>query len=146
MNKMPEFTYDEINGIASCTIKYKNMTFGGFAECHPDDRDFMARATGENIAAMRATIEYLIFVRDCEIKPALNALKHLKACMIHSKNYNPKSYEAKSLNRQIDNYENDLAEIKAMIAKEKINLKLYITQKDAYYRLVRERRKKAESN
>lgn len=146
MEKEPIFTFDKETGITTCSLECKGKTFTGTAKCHPDDFDFMARATGENIAAIRATINYFKYIRDCEMKPALRALKHLKGCMVNSKHYNENSYEARFLDKEIKNYENDLKEIKLMIAEEKINLKLYIVQKDVYYKLLRERRQKAENN
>lgn len=145
MNKNPVFEWDKETGIATCSVNYNNKEIVGMAMCHPEDEDMMNEYTGCAIASMRAEIETLIHIRDNEIKPALNALKHLQACMVHSKHYNEKSYENKMLRRQIQNFENDLATIKEMIAQARLDLKVYLTSKDSYYKQVRARREKAKS-
>ena len=102
MNKQPEYFWNEEHGIASASIYYKNYTFTGKAYCHPEDRDMMSKLTGQTIAEMRATIKYLKFVRDCELQPQLKALKQLYYSMNYSKHFDPKSYEAKMLYKQMN--------------------------------------------
>lgn len=145
MNKEPKFDWIENLGTTVCEIEYKGNLFYGYAECHPDDEDMKSRRTGEEIAYRRAKIEVLCHIRDNEIKPALTALEHLQGCMFHSKHYNQNTYENYMLRRQIQRYKNDLTTIKEMLAEERVGLKLYLTQKDAYYRQIRERRQKANS-
>lgn len=135
MDKNVKFEY--IDGDAICTIQYKNQTFIGKAVCHPDDLDFESERTGLFIAETRAIIQGLRFQRECEIKPALNVLYHLYGNMATSKNFNPKSYEAKMIRSQIKVLENDLAAINADLANERKNLKEYIDKKDILYKKLR---------
>lgn len=136
----PLYAWDEEVGTASCVIFYKDKQFVGIACCHPEDDDMRSALTGQTIAEMRATIDYLKYVRDVEIKPQLASLKQLYFSMKHSKRFNPKSYEAKTLIRHIKSYEDDLANIKKMIEQERTDLRQYINQKDAMYRLLRSKR------
>ena len=59
-----QYYYDDVNGVASCTIRYKNLLFTGTSKCHPDDEDFMSEHTGCFIAEVRANIKVLKFRRD----------------------------------------------------------------------------------
>ena len=145
MNREPVFEWNPETGIATCSMSYNNKEIIGMAMCHPEDEDMMSEYTGCAIASMRAEIEMWVHIRDNEIKPGLNALKHLQACMVHSKNYNEKSYESKMLRRQIQNFEDDLATVKEMLAQARLDLKVYLTSKDSYYKQVRARREKAKS-
>lgn len=130
MNKQPQYLWREEDKTALTTIFYKNYTFTGEAHCHPDDQDMMSKLTGQTIAEYRATIKYLRFVRDCELQPQLKALKQLYYNMKHSKNFNPKSYEAIMLYRQIRHIEEDLKEIGFMITNTKDNLQCYLNTKE----------------
>ena len=136
--KQPEYTWDAEYGIATCTIFYNNKTFTGTANCHPEDTDVMSRLTGQIIAETRATISYLSHIRDNELRPQLNSLLQLYYSMNRSKNFNPKSYEAKMLYRQITLIKNDLEAIKEEITNIKQNLKDYINQKELSYKKIRE--------
>lgn len=149
MNKQPEYFWCEENGTAFCTIFYNNYTFTGEAQCHPDDRDMMSKLTGQTIAEMRATIKYLRFIRDCELQPQLKALKQLYYSMNYSKYFNPKSYEAKMLYRQINILKEDLTNIKIEITNIKTSLKEYIERKEKDHQKIRElqnNKQLAESN
>jgi hypothetical protein len=90
--------------------------------------------TGSYIAQTRAEIDILRQRRDYDSKPALMALKHLQATMQHSKNYNPKSYEAKRLNKEIKNCKANIDEINYLIKELQLNLKYFIDPKDKAYR------------
>lgn len=149
MNKQPEYTWSERYGTATCTLFYKNYEFTGVANCHPDDQDMMSKLTGQTIAEMRATLKYLSFVRDCELQPQLKALKQLYYSMNYSKYFNPKSYEAKMLYRQINILKEDLTNIKIEIANIKTSLKEYIERKEKDHQKIRElqnSKQLAESN
>lgn len=135
--KKPEYTWNPELGIAGCTIYYKDIEFYGSAVCHPDDEDMMSKLTGQIIAEARATIAYLVHIRDNEIRPQLKALYQLYYSMKHSKNFTPRSYEAIMLYKQIHHLENDLTEIKLEIANIKKNLKEYIEQKDKDHKAIR---------
>lgn len=137
MKQEPIFNWDPEEGVASCIIKYKNQTFCGVAMCHEEDKDMMNEKTGMEIAYRRATIDYLKYVRDMELKPALKALKQLYYTMKHSTHFNPKSYENSKLQRHIRMYEFDLETINEIIIDERKNLKDYIDKKDEFYKKTR---------
>ena len=137
MKQEPIFNWDPEEGVASCIIKYKNQTFCGVAVCHEEDKDMMSEKTGMEIAYRRATIDYLKYVRDMELKPALKALKQLYYTMKHSTHFNPKSYENSTLQRHIRMYEFDLETINELIVNERKNLKDYIDKKDEFYKKTR---------
>lgn len=137
MKQEPIFNWDPEEGVASCIIKYKNQTFCGVAMCYEEDKDMMSEKTGMEIAYRRATIDYLKYVRDMELKPALKALKQLYYTMKHSTHFNPKSYENSKLQRHIRMYEFDLETINEIIIDERKNLKDYIDKKDEFYKKTR---------
>ena len=137
MKQEPIFNWDPEEGVASCIIKYKNQTFCGVAMCHEEDKDMMSEKTGMEIAYRRATIDYLKYVRDMELKPALKALKQLYYTMKHSTHFNPNSYENSKLQRHIRMYEFDLETINELIVDERKNLKDYINKKDEFYKKTR---------
>lgn len=131
------YEFNEESGISICHIFDKDEMFIGFAVCHDDDMDFLSERTGLQIAEVRAEIDALKHIRDYELTPALKALKHLQDNMKTSKNYNPKSYEAKMLRRQVCIKENELAAIKQEIIKRKAFLIDYIQQKDELHQKLR---------
>lgn len=131
-------------GFSTCTIRYHSGTqldlFGhGYAECHQNDQDFKSELTGAFIANSRAEIDICRKIRDQELKPGLLALKHLQATMIKSKKYNPDSYEAKRLKKEIYNYQQEINDTNAMINEMQNNLKEYINGKEALYQKRREK-------
>ena len=144
MNKQPEYTWSERYGTATCTLFYKNYEFTGVANCHPDDQDMMSKLTGQTIAEYRATLQYLRFIRDCELQPQLKALKQLYYSMNYSKYFDPKSYEAKMLYRQINHLTEDLKENKYLINLTKSQLETYLTTKERDHKQLRDFLKKKE--
>lgn len=144
MNKQPEYTWSERYGTATCTLFYKQYEFTGVANCHPDDQDMMSKLTGQTIAEYRATLQYLRFIRDCELQPQLKSLKQLYYSMNHSKYFNPKSYEAKMLYRQINHLTEDLKENKYLIDLTKSELEAYLTTKERDHKQLRDFLKKKE--
>ncbi|MDO4975402.1 MAG: hypothetical protein Q4E61_03705 [Alphaproteobacteria bacterium] len=119
-----DFNYSEKTKRADCIIWYNNdIKFVGTANCSPEDKNIATSGIGQSIAHLRATIKYLRFIRDFEIKPKLEASLQLYYAMNRSKNYNKKSYESKMLYRQIQNYKNDIEAIKEEISILKNHLK-----------------------
>lgn len=108
-------SWDEESGVALFTIQYKNECFTGTATCCEEDKEFKSEMFGEALAENRATRKYFAFIRDNEIIPQLKALNQLYYSMKHSSQFNPKSYEAKMLFRQIKQREEDLKIIKFLI-------------------------------
>lgn len=144
-NNKPTFEWNENKGIAICVIHTPYGDFGGSATCHTDDKDMMSEKVGCEIAYCRATIKMLVFQRDCQIKPALKALKQLYYSMKHSKHFNKKSYEAKMLWSQIRNWTYDLNTVNNMIATEKQMLNDYIHTKEILYQNIRKQRQNGQN-
>ena len=108
-------SWSEKAGVALFTIQYKNKYFTGMASCCEEDKEFKSEIFGEALAENRATRKYFAFIRDNEIIPELKALNQLYYSMKHSSQFNPKSYEAKMLFRQIKQREEDLKILKFSI-------------------------------
>ena len=144
MNKQPEYTWNERYSTATCTLFYKNYEFTGVANCHPDDKDMMSKLTGQTIAEYRAPLKYLRFIRDCELQPQLKSLKQLYYSINHSKHFNPKSYEAKMLYKQINHLTEDLKENKYLIDLIKGQLEAYLITKEQDHKQLRDFLKKKE--
>ena len=138
MKKYPNYTWLNHEGLAFCDIEYKGLIFSGTAQCHPEDRDMMSKLTGETIAEFRATIKYLKFIRDFELRPQLKSLKQLYYSMNTSKHFDSTSYEAKMLYRQINLLEEDIKEIQLSIKTTKEDLKLYLQTKEKDHATLRE--------
>lgn len=132
------YDFNKESGVATCRIYDKDNIFIGFAVCHDDDVDFMSEKTGLQIAEVRAEIDALKHIRDYEIIPALKALKHLQDNMKTSKQYNPKSYEARMLRRQVCIKENELTAIRKEINRSQQFLTNYIEEKDKLYTKLRQ--------
>ena len=101
--------------------------------------------TGMFIAEERATIGYLKAIRDNELKPQMKALKQLYYSINKSKHYNPKSYESRTLNRQIKMLEADYNYVRAMIKEHQRDLAKYIDEKETLYIKLRNNRKAKEN-
>ena len=141
MIKKIEHEWNKDTGFCVCVITDENnRIFVGEAQCHEQDTDMKSEKVGHEISYRRAKIQKLCFARDNELKPRLAALKQLYYSMAHSKNFNPKSYENKMLQRQIRLLEFDLETIKEMLANERESLKAYINLKDALYKKLRTNR------
>lgn len=134
----PKFSWHPDTGTAICVLTDdKNRTFVGEAMCHPNDEDMMSERTGCELAFRRAKLEYLRTVRDAELKPALAALEHLYACMVHSTHFEANSYEARTIRKHIHQTKFDLTTIKEMIASEYQGITDYIKGKDKVYKRIR---------
>ena len=117
MKQETYYDWNENTATAIVTIFTKNPEnkFVGVAACHPDDIPYCKRDVGIHIAEVRAKREIVKYLRDCEIKPALKALTCLQNNMKTSKSYNPKSYEARMLQRQIRFKQDELKATKSII-------------------------------
>lgn len=131
--------WDGEKGVASCIIQYKT-TSGvelqgiGIAQCAPQDTEFKSALTGGLIAEYRAEIDLFKKINNYEIKPAITALKHVYCTMRHSKQYDPKSYEAVRLKKELAHLMDEFEENKNSIKELKQNLSKYIQEKDDFYR------------
>lgn len=137
--KDPLYTFDDDTGTASCIIEYDGLPFCGVASCHEHDMDMCSPKVGTYIAELRAKIKFLQYQKRLE-KAKLGALKQLYFSMNRSKDFNPKSYEARTLFRQIKRAETDIKNTNIMIEEYKIEIKRYIDTKDIFYKEVRKHR------
>ena len=136
------FDWDDETYTAKCMRQPEKNgpIFIGEAICHPDDEDMASQRTGQEIAFCRAKIKHMQHIKNNEIKPKLDALKHLYGCMAHSSRFNPESYENTMLQRQIRHLEFDLTTANEMIEYERKSLKAYIDDKDKMYKHIRKQR------
>lgn len=137
-----QFSWDPGTGEASCRIFYKQNEFVAYAHCHDDDIDFMSEKTGCFIAECRAELAMLKYRKNCELKPALQALKHTYGLLVQSSKYNPDSHESKILYKQIQLTNFDLITVSNEITTLTQNLKTYIDGKEKLYQRLR----KAKNN
>lgn len=136
MKSTVKFEYH--NGISICRIYKKGELVGcGSAQCHDNDKDMMSERVGCFIAECRANIDYMRRRRNNELMPELKALTHLQNCIIKSKEYNPKSYEANMIRKQIKAKEKEIAILNEDIRIEQQYLKEYINNKEILYRRLR---------
>ena len=138
--------WDAKHGISRCVLNYKTssgiiLTGIGIAECHPEDEEFMSELTGSVIAEYRAQIDLLKQINNYEIKPGIAALKHVYCTMLHSKQYNPKSYEAIRIKKELAHLMDELEENRKGISEIRKNLKEYINNKDKLYKKIKEGQK-----
>lgn len=140
-NIEPIFEYDKESGASLCVLTDGKNNFIGTAQCHEEDMDMNSEKTGCEIAFMRAKIDYFKHLKNNEIKPALAALKHVYYSMIHSKKFNPKSYENKMLQRRIRSFEFDLDVVNELLTTEKKKLNSYLVEKENFYKHIRYHRK-----
>lgn len=140
MIKDIRFEEDCDNRLTCCYIVDEQDRIAvGAAMCHEDDLDMISARTGQELSYRRAHMDYLRIKRDQDLKPRLAALKQLYYSMKHSKQFNPKSYENRMLQRQIRIIEFDLTTIKEILAHERQSLKEYIAGKDKIHNRLRAR-------
>lgn len=120
-----------------------NKLHEGYAHCHADDLDMMNKMTGIEIARHRAEINgYKAY--KYKLKNKLDALNQLYYSMKHSKKFNPKSYENIMLQRQIRLIKEDITAVNNIIAEELVFLKVYIAEKEAFYKQLRKIRQRKQ--
>lgn len=135
-------TFYNFDGIVStCTIIDGTNIFVGTAFCHEDDADMVSERTGLFIAEGRAIIKRYQHIKNNQLKPAIQILKHLENNLRQSKYFNEKSHDFIMLQRQIRIKEEELDVIEQQIAMEKQGLKDYIAQKDKLYTKIRKGQK-----
>lgn len=141
LTKEPVFSYDKETGATLCILTdTKQHEFIGVAQCHPDDIDMQNQMTGCEIAFRRAYIKYLKAVRDMEIVPQLNILKHMYTCMEQAADFNPKDNNARLMRRSIENYAAAADVIRENIRNNRNDLYKYMTEKGKLYQSIREKR------
>lgn len=136
-DKIQEF-WDEETGVARCVYSYQtpygHIIYGiGIAECAPEDKSFQSKLTGGTIAEYRAEIDLLKNINTQIIHPGIEALKHVLCSMHHSNKYNPKSYEAIRLKKELAHLVDELEENKNAIKDLRQTLTDYINRKNDFY-------------
>lgn len=144
MKKQPVFFWDEETGSTQCIIEYKGIVFIGKARCHPLDTDMKNRLMGQTISESRAIIKILKHIKSNELKQKLQALNHLYHNMKFSKYFNPNSYEAKMLFRQINMVTQDIENIEKEIYIIQKGIEEYINKKNKEHQIIRDFRKKKQ--
>lgn len=131
------------------TTSIKNCSngkiFSGIAKCHPDDEIMASEHIGIEISNARAHLNIIRHIRDTETKPQLKILKHIYNNMKTSKQFNPKSYEATMIRRQIKILESELITIKEVISDYK-NYIQELGDAVSSYKIIRERHKMDEDD
>ena len=140
------YDYDKDTLKANCIVEKNNIIGTGSAMCHPKDEDVASERTGLKIAEDRAIIQYLQNYKASYLRPSLKALKHVYSTMSHSTHFNPHSYEAKRLRKEIKNIEKEINKTSCAIENIKIRLKDYINDKDKIAQLYRTKLKIKENN
>ena len=138
----PKFTWNEQTGVSSCTITDGSFEYTGFATCHPDDLDFQSERTGYEIAYRRAEIKMLKNIKK-EQKLIYDTLNHLYSTINHSKKYNPESYEARAIQRELSNAAYDYFSFSEILKERKQSLNNYIAMKETFYKKIRQGRNKS---
>ena len=127
MSKKVDFTWDETSGICGCSIFLTDLLHGyGIAQCADQDKDVISERTGMAIAEFRAQINILQNYKNNVLRPSLDALKHLMSTMVQSPKFNPTSYEAKRIEKEMNNYRQEIDDINSTINSVKANLYDYI--------------------
>lgn len=138
--KQPIFEYKD--GHAKCiTEDEMGRRFCGEAFCSKEDKDFENEVTGLTIAEYRAQIAAARTYRN-DLKIKIAALKQLLYSMNQSGNFNPKSYEAKMLYRQLKLHREDLQIAIHQVAVLKLELNNYINEKEIFYQRARKLRQR----
>jgi len=138
-----DFYWDEERGMCRCTLTDNGVKYNGFAFCHPTDMDMKSQKTGEEIAYNRALISALK-AKKKELKLELRGLLGYYYAIQHNPQFNPKSYEAKMLYRQIRMRQDDIESVDEGIGGLELYIKSYIKEKDKFYESIRQMRQKNE--
>lgn len=144
INKKENFSFIHKDHKCTARLIYDGITFEGSAICHPKDRDFESKKTGEKIASMRVLEDvYSYLIKKCDIE--INTLKMLKNAYLQS-GFEKDDYVFKSINKQLQKK----SDFKSACIQEKRQLKfsIYVTigQKDTLYKSIRESRKNNRNN
>lgn len=138
------FFWDTDKRVCSCVLTAHGVEFYGTATCHPNDEDMKSTRTGEIIAFNRAYIKYIQYMRNTQVNPMLKVLTDLYKNMASSHRFNPKSFEATQLYKEIKGYEESKKVINHLIEDTREYLKNYIDEKDKFYQRLRKSKENDE--
>lgn len=129
--------WDKDSRTTTCIISDKNNNiFVGTATCHPEDKDMCNKLTGQQIAFLRCRIKLLQFYKNKYINELKGIEKTFQALQCY-KIYNQEHFESKFLQKTINQYKQDINDLKKLIINEKTELKNYINEKDKLYQTIR---------
>lgn len=138
---MINYNWNQETKCAEVIIKYDGHTFVGRAKCHEQDKDFGNSLVGLEIATNRAIVAQLQWVRNNELRPALQVLSNFYYSVNRSKNYHEKHYTERMLEKAIQRYKDDIVAINEEIEAHKKANRDLIEQKDKLYKSWRRRKK-----
>lgn len=140
MKRLPDYTWDQETGIATCRYIDKfNREFTGTAVCHPEDEDIKSWRSGYTIAEYRTRIA-LAKAKNNDAKIAYEAVRQIYYSIKHSKNYNDDSYEAKMIKHQLKLRQEEVAQTKSDYKLLKADFRLYMRKKDELNQKYREQK------
>ena len=130
-----KYDWDEELGLMNCIVEYPgcdDLTYAGFGQayCHEQDQEYKSQLTGGVIAEYRAEQDLLRKIKKFKLEPGIAALQHVLSTMEQSPRYNPNSYEARRIKREIKNYKFDIQDINTVISELEENLSIYLERKD----------------
>lgn len=124
------------NGDTWCRLRYKGQEFTGHTRCLPEDEDFWSENVGCFIAETRAGIKRLKHMKK-QLVPTLKTLEDFEKTLKCCKDYNPNSFEAKRLRKEIYIWRKRIDEINSAIKDEQDYLTQYIQGKEKLYQRLR---------
>lgn len=124
------------SGDTWCRLIHKGQEFTGHTRCLPEDEDFWSENVGCFIAETRAIIKQLKHAKK-QLMPGLKALEDFEKTLKCCKNYDPDSFEAKRLRKEIYLQKRKINEINSAIKDEQDYLTQYIKGKDKLYNRLR---------
>ena len=124
------------SGDTWCRLIHKGQEFTGYTRCLPEDEDFWSENVGCFIAETRAIIKQLKYAKK-QLIPGLKALEDFEKTLKCCKNYDPDSFEAKRLRKEIYLQKRKINEINSAIKDEQDYLTQYIKGKDKLYNRLR---------
>ncbi len=129
------------DGDTWCYLTYKGNQFTGHTKCLPEDRDFESERVGYFIAETRAGIKRLKYMKK-QLVPTLKTLEDFEKTLKCCKDYNPNSFEAKRLRKEIYIWRKKINEINSAIKDEEAYLTQYIQGKEKLYQRLRAKQTK----
>lgn len=129
------------NGDTWCYLRYKGQQFTGHTRCLPEDEEFWSENVGCFIAETRAGIKRLKHIKK-QLVPTLKTLEDFEKTLKCCKDYNPNSFEAKRLRKEIYIQRKKINEINSIIKDEQDYLTQYIQGKEKLYQRLRAKQTK----
>lgn len=137
-----DFHYDTETYQAICTLTdpASNLSWRGYATCHPNDLDMESERTGMHIAETRALIKVLkaerreVKIKIKEITDFYNGLKDSKKIVVTT------DYVMGKIRSRLGALNDELREVNEEITYLQFSLNDYIKSKDELYHKIRKLR------